>query len=62
MNDKSALIGTVAFILFFLLAGILGISDNPLVKALLFLGFLAIVIHIVMTKAKDRTDKKNPPE
>ncbi len=62
MNDKTSLIATVVLMLFFFVSGLLNILDNPVIKILLFAGFVAIIINIIITKSKDKDDRKNLPE
>ena len=56
MNDRNVLIGTILFVLFFLLTGILGILDNPVTKGVLIAVFLAIVANIIYTKTQDKSE------
>ena len=59
MNDKITLLSTAFFTLFFFITGILDILDHFLVKTILFAGFFAIVINIILVKSKCE-DKKKP--
>ena len=56
MNDRNVLIGTVLFVLFFLLTGIFGILDNPVTKMVLIAAFIAILANIIYSKTKDKTE------
>ena len=53
MNDRNVLMGSVLFVIFFLVTGILGILDNPVTKMVLIAGFIAILANIIYTKTKD---------
>lgn len=59
MDDQTTLIGTAALILFFLVAGMLDILDNPVIKGILFSGFVAIIVSIIIAQSKNNEDKKN---
>ena len=61
INDHIALIATGVLGLFFFVAGLLNILDNTLIRILLFAGYFAIVIYIILIKSKD-DDQKNLPE
>jgi hypothetical protein len=61
MNDKITLLSTAVFTLFFFISGLLDILDHFLIKTILFVGFCAIVVNIILVKSKDR-DKKNLSE
>jgi len=62
MNDRNTLIATAVFIVFFLISGMLSILYNPVIKVLLFGGFLAIIISLIINKSKEEEDnKKNLP-
>jgi len=60
MDDQTTLIGTAVLILFFLVGGMLDILDNPVIKVILFSGFIAIVANIIIAQSKHDDDKKNP--
>ena len=62
MNDFKTLIATAAFVIFFLVFGILDILDNPVMKFILIGGFLLIIIKIILTKSKEDDNKKNLPD
>lgn len=62
MDDQTTLIGTAALILFFLVAGMLGILDNPVIMGILFSGFIAIIVSIIIAQSKQDDDKKNPSD
>ncbi|MBT8271519.1 MAG: hypothetical protein KJO25_05690 [Bacteroidia bacterium] len=61
MDDRTTFYATWVLTLFFLVCGILDILENPVIQALLFLGFAAIILQIVRIKSKDR-NKKNLPD
>jgi hypothetical protein len=61
MNDKISLLSTAVFTLFFFISGLLDIMSHFLVKTILFVGFFAIVVNIILVKLKDR-NKKTLPE
>jgi hypothetical protein len=61
MNDKISLLSTAVLTLFFFISGLLDIMSHFLVKTILFVGFFAIVVNIILVKLKDR-NKKNLPE
>lgn len=63
MNDKFVLTLSAFLVIFFFVGGLLDILDHFLSKMFLFTGFLAIVIHIIIIKAKDDEDsqQKNLP-
>jgi len=54
MNDKITLLSTVAFTLFFFISGLLDIMNHFLVKTILFVGFFAIVVNIIIIKSKGK--------
>jgi len=62
MNDHRTLIACGAVMLFFFISGLLDILDNLVIKVLLFAGFLAIIINIIIVKSKDDDDQKNLSE
>lgn len=62
MDDQTTLIGTAALILFFLVAGMLGILDNPVIMGILFSGFIAIIVSIIIAQSRQDDDKKNPSD
>jgi hypothetical protein len=62
MDDHATLIGTAVLTVFFLIAGIINILDNPVIKGILFVGFIAIVASIIIAHSKKDDSKKNPPE
>ncbi len=61
ISDRHTLVASGLFMAFFLLCGIIGILDNPVIKFLLLIGFLVIVVKIILEKSKDGP-KKNPPD
>lgn len=61
MNDKITLIFTGIFTLFFFISGLFDIMSHFLVKTILFVGFLAIVVNIILVKSKGKGEKKLPP-
>ncbi|RLD29463.1 MAG: hypothetical protein DRI75_03160 [Bacteroidetes bacterium] len=63
MNDKIFLLSTAIFALFFFVSGLLDILNHFLVKTILFVGFFAIVINIILVvKSKSKDKKKLPPD
>lgn len=62
MNDKITLISTGVFILFFFISGLLNILDHFVVKTILFAGFIAIIVNIILIKSKDEDKKNLPPD
>ena len=61
MNNKITLIVTALFTSFFFVCGLLDILDHFLVKTILFTGFVAIIVNLIILKSKDG-DKKNLSE
>ena len=61
MNDKITLLATGIFTLFFFVTGLLDLLGHFMVKTILFIGFFAIVVNIIIVKSKDE-DKKNLSE
>lgn len=59
-NDKISLLATALFTAFFFVSGLLEILNHFLVKTVLFAGFFAIVINLILVKSKD-DHKKNLP-
>ncbi|MEZ4796305.1 MAG: hypothetical protein R2785_03950 [Flavobacteriaceae bacterium] len=53
MNDRNVLIATAVLVTFFFVGGLLDILGHFLSKMFLFVGFLAIVIYVIVVKAKD---------
>lgn len=53
MNNKTTLLSTGVLVVFFLLAGLLELLDNFIVRMLLFLGFIGIVVNILIIKSKE---------
>ncbi len=62
MSDKLSLLSTAVFTLFFFISGLLDIMSHFLVKTILFVGFLAIVVNIILVKSKGKGEKKLPPD
>ncbi|MCF6295284.1 MAG: hypothetical protein L3J25_06310 [Flavobacteriaceae bacterium] len=58
MNDKTSLLSTAVFTLFFFISGLLDIMSHFLVKTILFVGFFAIVVNIILVKSKGKDKKK----
>jgi hypothetical protein len=61
MNDKITLLGTALYTVFFFVTGIMDLLDHFMVQAILFTGFMAIVVDIILVKTKGG-DKKDLPE
>jgi len=61
MNDKITLLATALFTVFFFVCGLIEILDNFIIKTILFVGFIAIFVNIILVKSKD-DDKKNLPQ
>ncbi len=55
MSDKQSLLLSGLLVAFFFVAGLLDLLDSPIVMAILFVGFLAIGINIVVVKSKDNS-------
>ncbi len=62
MSDKISLLSTAVFTLFFFISGLFDIMSHFLVKTILFVGFLAIVVNIILVKSKGKGEKKLPPD
>lgn len=62
INDYTSLLASGGLILFFFIAGLLDILDNPVIKVLLIAGFLVFVINIIVTVSKDDKEQKNLPD
>jgi len=60
MSDKFTLIASAALVAFFFASGLLDILDNLVIKVLLFAGFFAIIINIIMLQSRKEGDQKNP--
>lgn len=59
MNDRIILWSTAVFVLFFFTMGLLGLLGHFLVQAVLFIGFLAIVVNIVLITSKNDHKKED---
>ena len=57
INDHYILIGTGILGAFFVICGLLDIMDNMLIKLLLFGGYIAIIVCIIIIKSKDEDEK-----
>lgn len=53
MNDKHILLASAVLVIFLFIGGMMDILDHFLSKMILFVGLLAIVIYIVIAKAKE---------
>jgi len=53
MNDKHIILATAFLVIFLFIGGLMDILDHFLSKMILIVGFLAIVIYIIITKAKE---------
>jgi len=63
MNDRYILLATAILVIFFFVGGLMDILGHFLSKMFLFVGFLAIVISIIVIKARDddESQQKNLP-
>jgi len=62
INDRTSLLASAGLILFFFVAGLLNILDNPVIKILMIIGFFALILNIIITKSKDDNEQKNLPD
>jgi hypothetical protein len=59
MNDTISLIATGALMLFFFICGAIDILDNLVIKVLLFGGYIAIIINIILVKSKEDDEEED---
>ncbi|MBT8273680.1 MAG: hypothetical protein KJO77_07735 [Bacteroidia bacterium] len=62
IKDHTSLLASAGLVLFFFIAGLLDILDNPVIKILMIAGFVVIVINIILTKSRDDDEQKNLPD
>ena len=59
MNNTLSLIATGILTLFFFVCGVIDILDNFVIKLLVFGGYIAIIVNIVIIKSKEMDEEED---
>ncbi len=60
MNDKISLFACTGLTLFFFIAGLLNILENPVIMLLLLSGLIAIIVNIIIVQIRKKNGQKKP--